>query len=106
MNVGHEILLEIQVKSAWLKFKVDLPGGHRRDSDSDGNVPFSNINDRLNQNEPVIVGVYPSWGGTHFLVLKKVDGDDWTAYDPLLGPDIKFSEHYSKSSIFSAEVIY
>ncbi|MCR4329745.1 MAG: C39 family peptidase [Candidatus Roizmanbacteria bacterium] len=91
--------------TAYMKFSVDLPGGHRRFSSFSGNISTSDINNKLDGGEPVIVGLYPSWGGQHFIVLKKVDGDDWMMYDPLFGPNIKFSEHYTKDKIFSAEII-
>ena len=44
----------------------------------------------------VIVGVGGcSSGGSHFVVLTKKDGDDYMMNDPIYGPDLKFSSHYS-----------
>jgi len=89
--------------TAYMKFSIDLPGGKRR-SGSPG-IPTSEINSKLDGGEPVIVGLRAGSVGTHFIVLKKKDGDDWIMFDPIYGPDIKFSSHYSTSQIFSAEII-
>lgn len=68
------------------------------------NISISQINDEINAGRPVIAGVYAGKYGTHYIVLKQVDGADYIMHDPYYGPDKKFSEHYSKSSIFVAAV--
>lgn len=55
-----------------------------------------NIDEELANGNYVIVGVGGcSSGGSHFVVLTKKDGDDYIMHDPIYGPDIKFSSHYS-----------
>lgn len=56
------------------------------------------------EKRPVIVGVYAGPYGTHFVVLSKKSGSDYIMYDPWYGPDLKFSDYYQKSSIYSAVV--
>lgn len=68
------------------------------------NISISQINDEINAGRPVIAGVYAGQYGTHYVVLKQVDGDDYIMHDPYYGPDKKFSEHYSKNSLFVAAV--
>ncbi len=55
-------------------------------------LSISQIDDELNNNRYVIVGVN---GCTHFVVLTKKDGNDYIMHDPIYGPDLKFSSHYS-----------
>ena len=83
-----------------LKPTYNLPGGYTRSS-----IAISDIENQLNSNNPVIVGVYHGAYGTHFVVLKKTDGDDYIMFDPVYGPDKKFSEIYSKDVIFEANVL-
>ena len=66
-------------------------------------ISFSSIGKEL-ENRPVIVGVYAGPYGTHFVVLSKKSGNDYIMYDPWYGPDLKFSDYYSKNSIYSAVV--
>lgn len=55
-----------------------------------------NIDQELANNNYVIVGVGGcASGGSHFVVLIKKDGDDYIMNDPIYGPDLKFSSHYS-----------
>lgn len=55
-----------------------------------------NIDQELQNGNYVIVGVGGcSSGGSHFVVLTKKDGDDYIMNDPIYGPDLKFSSHYS-----------
>ncbi|MFA6017227.1 MAG: hypothetical protein WC744_04020 [Patescibacteria group bacterium] len=55
-----------------------------------------NIDQELANGNYVIVGVGGcSSGGSHFVVLTKKDGDDYMMNDPIYGPDLKFSSHYS-----------
>lgn len=55
-----------------------------------------NIDEELASGNYVIVGVGGcSSGGSHFVVLTKKDGDDYIMNDPIYGPDLKFSSHYS-----------
>ena len=56
----------------------------------------NSITQELNNGNYVIVGVGGcASGGSHFVVLTKKDGDDYIMHDPIYGPDIKFSSHYS-----------
>lgn len=58
----------------------------------------SNIDEELNNGNYVIVGVLIndcSYGGNHYVVLTKKDGNDYIMHDPIYGPDLKFSSHYS-----------
>jgi peptidoglycan hydrolase CwlO-like protein len=58
-----------------------------------GNI---NIDQELQNGNYIIVGVGGcSYGGSHFVVLIKKDGDDYIMHDPIYGPDLKFSSHYS-----------
>jgi len=67
--------------------------------------PKDKIEDVLDDGRPVIVGVrVNNAAGTHFLVLAEEDDGDYIMYDPLYGPDLKFSDYYSTSDIFEAVV--
>lgn len=59
----------------------------------------ANIGQELDAGNQVIVGISYSgscsYGGDHFVLLTKKDGDDFIMHDPIFGPDIKFSSHYS-----------
>jgi hypothetical protein len=79
---------------------ISLPGGH-----STRKISSGEISSQLDGNNPVIVGVRAGPYGTHFVVLKKKDGDKWIMFDPWYGPDLSFTSHYSVGSIFSAEVM-
>lgn len=68
------------------------------------NISIGSINDEINAGRPVIAGLYAGAYGTHYVILKQIDGDDYIMHDPWSGPDKKFSEYYSKSSIFVAAV--
>lgn len=55
-----------------------------------------NVDQELANGNYVIVGVGGcSSGGSHFVVLTKKDGDGYIMNDPIYGPDLKFSSHYS-----------
>ncbi|PJA55753.1 hypothetical protein CO165_01910 [Candidatus Roizmanbacteria bacterium CG_4_9_14_3_um_filter_33_18] len=55
-----------------------------------------NIDQELANGNYVIVGVGSCGsGGSHFVVLTKKDGEDYIMNDPIYGPDLKFSSHYS-----------
>ncbi|MCX7881122.1 MAG: hypothetical protein N2482_01250 [Patescibacteria group bacterium] len=59
------------------------------------NTDNLSITNELNNGNYVIVGVGGcGYGGSHFVVLIKKDGDDYIMHDPIYGPDIKFSSHY------------
>jgi len=56
----------------------------------------NSITQELNNSNYVIVGVGGcANGGSHFVVLTKKEGNDYIMHDPIYGPDIKFSTHYS-----------
>lgn len=61
-------------------------------------ISTSQVDEELKQGHYVIAGI--NYGGCrymsdHFVVLIKKDGDDYIMHDPLHGPDLKFSSHYS-----------
>lgn len=61
-------------------------------------VDVSKVGEELDGGNYVIVGVKRTscaYGGDHFVMLTKKDGDTYTMHDPIYGPDIKFSTHYS-----------
>ena len=68
------------------------------------NINQSSIDEEIKNGRPVIVGVYAGKYGTHYVILKQIDGDDYIMHDPYYGPDKKFSDYYSKSAIFVAGV--
>lgn len=56
----------------------------------------ADIDQELSNGNYVIVGVGNcNYGGSHFVVLIKKDGNDYIMHDPIYGPDLKFSSHYS-----------
>lgn len=55
-------------------------------------LSYGDIDGQLASNHYVVVGVN---GCSHFVALIKKDGDDYIMHDPLYGPDLKFSSHYS-----------
>jgi hypothetical protein len=61
------------------------------------NISLGDIPSYLNRNVPVISGVR---GGSHYIVLKKTDGNDFIMNDPIYGPDLKVSAYYSLSGPF------
>lgn len=80
--------------------KYDLPNGLSRRQ-----IPISDIDNQLNQGY-VIAGINYGpckYNSDHFVVLTKKDGNDYKMYDPLYGPDLNFSSHYSQ--VCYAEVI-
>lgn len=80
--------------------KFTLPNGLTRQQ-----ISLSDIDNQLNQGY-VIAGInYGSckYNSDHFVVLTKKDGNDYKMYDPLYGPDINFSTHYSR--VCYAEVL-
>lgn len=68
------------------------------------NINTSSIDEEIKNGKPVIVGIYAGKYGTHYVILKQIDGSDYIMHDPYYGPDKKFSEYYSKASIFVAGV--
>ncbi len=64
-------------------------------------ISTDQVDQELQNGNYVIAGVGGcSYGGSHFVVLTKKDGGDYIMHDPIYGPDLKFSSHYS--SICSA----
>lgn len=54
------------------------------------------IDQELQNGNYVVVGVGGcANGGSHYVVLTKKDGGDYIMHDPIYGPDLKFSSHYS-----------
>jgi len=61
-------------------------------------ISTSQVDEELNNGHYVIVGInYGGCGGysDHFVVITKKEGNDYKMHDPLWGPDINFSSHYS-----------
>jgi len=85
-------------RTAYMLIPWPAPSGKSYRAISTGSID-NEIDDR-----PVIVGVYAGPYGTHFVVLSEKDGSDYIMYDPYYGPDLDFSDYYSKSSIFQAVV--
>ncbi len=88
------------LNTAYMKYRNQFnpwPGGL-----NNYQIPISQIDEELSNGRYVIVGVGGcSYGGSHFVVLTKKEGNDYIMHDPIYGPDIKFSAHYS--NICSAE---
>ena len=79
--------------TAWMRYPWPSVAGKSM-------VSVGNIDEELNNGNYVIVGIaYSSCagksGGDHYVVLTKKDGNDYIMHDPIYGPDIKFSSHYS-----------
>lgn len=79
--------------TAWMKYPWTSVAGKFM-------APVGSIDEELNNGNYVIVGIaYSSCagksGGDHYVVLTKKDGNDYIMHDPIYGPDIKFSSHYS-----------
>jgi peptidoglycan hydrolase CwlO-like protein len=65
--------------------------------------PESAIDNELDDDNPVIVGVYANnSAGTHFVVLTEGKDGDYKMNDPVWGPDLDFSDYYNTGSIFEA----
>jgi len=59
-------------------------------------LAISSIDRELNDGNYVIVGIGGcGYGGSHFVVLLKKEGEDYIMHDPIYGPDLKFSSYYS-----------
>ncbi|PIY71609.1 hypothetical protein COY87_05265 [Candidatus Roizmanbacteria bacterium CG_4_10_14_0_8_um_filter_33_9] len=61
-------------------------------------ISTSQVDEELNNGHYVIAGI--NYGGCgsysdHFVVLTKKEGNEYKMHDPLWGPDINFSSHYS-----------
>ena len=87
-----------QANTALMGFS--LPNGLRRQQ-----ISISEVDSQLEQGY-VIAGI--NYGGCrsnsdHFVVLTKKDGNDYKMHDPIYGPDVSFSSHYSQ--ICWAEVL-
>jgi peptidoglycan hydrolase CwlO-like protein len=67
--------------------------------------PESKIDDELDDDNPVIVGITANnAAGTHFVVLYEGDNGDYKMNDPIYGPDLDFDDYYSTGQIFEAVV--
>lgn len=61
-------------------------------------ISTSQVDEELSNEHYVIVGInYGGCSGTsdHFVVITKKDGNEYIMHDPIYGPDLKFSSHYS-----------
>lgn len=68
------------------------------------NISIGAIDDQIKNGTPVIVGLYTGKYGTHYVILKQIDGGDYIMHDPYYGPDKHFSDYYGRGSIFVAAV--
>lgn len=67
--------------------------------------PESKIDDALDDDNPVIVGVTANnSAGTHFIVLVEGEDGDYEMHDPIYGPNLDFDDYYSTGQIFEAVV--
>jgi len=71
------------------KFNGSWPNGKKYK-----NISYSEISTYLEKGRPVIAGVR---GASHYVVLKKTDGNNFIMNDPIYGPDKKVSDYYSLS---------
>lgn len=79
------------VNTAWMR--LPWPGVAGR---SYVGISTDQIDPELQSGNYVIVGVGGcANGGSHYVVLTKKDGGDYIMHDPIYGPDLKFSSHYS-----------
>jgi len=72
--------------------KPNLGGKTRR------SISIGEIDNYLNSNQYVIVGIYRTscdYGGDHFVVLTKKEGNIYKMHDPSYGPDKNFYDYYS-----------
>jgi peptidoglycan hydrolase CwlO-like protein len=79
--------------TAWMQLPWPSVAGKRYSS-----LSISEIDQELANGNYVIVGVMINncyAGGNHYVVLTKKDGSDYIMHDPIYGPDIKLSSHYS-----------
>lgn len=77
--------------TAWMKLPWPEVAGKNM-------VNVTNIDDELKNGNYVIVGVMINNcynGGNHYVVLTKKEGNEYIMHDPIYGPDLKFSDHYS-----------
>jgi len=61
-------------------------------------LTIGQIDAELQSGNPVIVGVLVNncaYGGNHFVLLTKKEGNTYIMHDPIYGPDKKFTDHYS-----------
>lgn len=85
------------LNTAFMKFRTQFnpwPGGL-----NNYQISVSQVDDELAAGRYVIAGInFGACSGSsdHFVVLTKKDGDDYIMHDPIYGPDIKFSSHYSQ----------
>lgn len=85
------------LNTAWMKYRYQLnpwPNGL-----NNSQISVTEVDNELSQGRYVIVGInYGSCGSysDHFVVLTKKEGNDYKMHDPLYGPDINFSSHYSQ----------
>jgi len=90
----------------WGNMLIPWPGPGGRDYKMLGwGYPESDIDDELDDDNPVIVGITANnSAGTHFVVLVSGDDGDYEMHDPIYGPNLDFGDYYSTSQIFEAVV--
>ncbi len=88
----------------WGNMLVPWPGPGGRDYKLLGyGYPESKIDNELDDDNPVIVGIYANnSAGTHFVVLVSGKNGDYEMHDPVYGPNLDFGDYYSTSQIFEA----
>lgn len=73
--------------------KYGTPAGSRQ------SISVSDVDSQLSQGRYVIAGINHggcSSNSDHFVVLTKKEGSEYKMHDPIYGPDINFSSHYSQ----------
>jgi len=79
--------------TAYLNLNAPILGGKSRKA-----ISIVEIDNYLNSNQYVIVGIYRNscdYGGDHFVVLTKKEGNNYKMHDPSYGPDKNFYDYYS-----------
>jgi len=79
--------------TAYLNLNAPILGGKSRKA-----ISIVEIDNYLNSNQYVIVGIYRTscdYGGDHFVVLTKKEGNNYKMHDPSYGPDKNFYDYYS-----------
>lgn len=64
------------------------PGIKRVSSVYHGNVDWDEIDDQLDDDNPVIVYIKRSAGGGHYVVITDEDKEDYIVHDPYFGPNL------------------
>lgn len=89
------------VNTAYMRSPLPSPNGY---SYAKSNVDFKLIDNELASGRPVIVHLKIGTADGHFIVLKNGSNGNYVMNDPLLGADLKFSDHYGTYMIDSLRI--